>query len=452
MRRNRPIAPPITVAAGENTGVRWHDHQLIAALDLHGHPHVVSTLSQRRIVGAGHVPLDALDEVISTLGGGAPSSVDLVFDTSRLAMSPYANAYSTLLAGRPLAGRRRSVALLRFDPAQHPTYYAPRPSLPEAVAATVARIQRALTLAGCPATPLSESELDAFDASIAASSRQRWTHMAPTATDRLTDTTYSLDPNALSDARLPELWSIRADSVVLTLRRDRYGRWLGFVRVRAPRPPTHPPLPFLRTLPSQQGVASVMGRAVLATTGPRVVFDAVATPDLSVLPCGPDGQILGMTNNGDQLVVPLTPAPGRVVAARLDALYAEQQLLRSAACGSHVTIITTRPGRWAELAGPRITTIAPGDARLGQDATNTTADVHVYDQLRAPTDPDTASVSLSEIGSNTELHGQLILDQYDDMVAVTTGGRTEWIRAVVDPSEIPHLPSARRRTPVGARR
>lgn len=450
--RRRSIAGPITLAAGENTGVRWHDHQLIAALELHGHPHVVATLSQRRLIGAGSVPLAALDEVIATLGGGAPSSVDLVFDTSRLALSPYASAYATLLAGRPLAGRRRSVALLRFDPAQHPTYYAPRPSLPEAVAATVARIQRALTLAGCPATPLSDTELDAFDTSIAASTTQRWSHMAPTTTDRLTDTTYSLDPIALSDARLPELWSIRADAVVLTLRRDRRARWQGFVRVRAPRPPTHPPLPYLRTLPSQQAAAALLGRAVLAERGPRVVFDSVPTPDLTVLPCGPDGQILGMTGTGDQLVVPLTPAPGRVVAARLDALYAEQQLLRAAACGSHVTIVTTRPRRWAELVGPRITTVGPGDDSLGKGASNTTADLHVYDALRTPTDPETASVSLTEIGSATELQGQLMLDQYDDMVAVTTGGRTEWIRAVIDASEMPHLPSARHRAPVGARR
>lgn len=451
---SRQLPPaPVTVTAGENTGVRWHHHQLIAALDLHGHPQVVSTLSQRRLVGAGSVPLAALDEVIATLGGGAPSSVDLVFDTSRLALSPYADAYSTLLAGRPLAGRRRSVAVVRFDPARHPTYYAPRASLPEAVAATMARIGRALTLAGCPCTPLSQNQLDAFDTSIAASTAQRWRHMAPTSSDRLTDTTYSLDPVALCDARLPEVWSIRADAVVLTLRRTGFGRWLGFVRVRAPRPPTHPPLPFLRTLPGQQGAAALLGRAVLADSGPRVVFDAVATPELAVLPAGPDGQILGMTENGDQLVVPLTPAPGRVVAARLDGLYAEQQLLRAAACGSQVTIVTTRPGRWAELIGPRITTVGPGDERLGDEEINTTDDLHVYDGLRAPTDPDTASIGLSEIGSTTELRGQLMLDQYDDMVAVTADGGTRWIRAVIDASEMPHLPSARRRSaPVGARR
>lgn len=185
--RGEPGPAHAVVVAGEEIGVIWDGGQLIAAIDLHGHPHVPHWLTQRKVRTAATIPVAALEAALETLGEGRPSSVDLVFDAARLALTPYTASYDTQLAGRPVVGERRSVLIARFTPAQRPTYYAARSSLPAAAATSVSRLARAIAAAGCPCTALTAASLDEFAAGPArpgcpaggtcrpARRRRRWT-------------------------------------------------------------------------------------------------------------------------------------------------------------------------------------------------------------------------------------------------------------------------------------
>ncbi|SLE83830.1 type VII secretion protein EccE [Mycobacteroides abscessus subsp. massiliense] len=436
------------LAGGEEVGVRWHGGQLVCVLDLHGHPQVLHLLSQRRVFSDAKIPVDELETALANLGPAAPATVDVVFPSARLARTSYTSIYDTHLSGRPVIGSRRTLLIARFDPERAPAYYAARESLPDAAAHIMARLRRSLAAADCPSTALTGTQLCAFLDDSAPADQERWGYLAPVG-EQLVDTVYSVDPQAFNDNRWPDLWSIRADEVVPVFRRDRKGRWSGFVRVRTSRPLPAPPLPFLRLLPGQQGAAVAIGRPVAATAPPITVFEPVPSLAGLTLPTGSDGASLGLTEAGDEQLLPLVPGAGRIVSARVDDVYAEQLLLRAAACGAHITLITDRPRRWAEVAGSRISIVAPDAARPAG-----AAQLHVYDQ-RTPADANdhppkppaealAASLGLIELGGE-EPEGHITLDQIGEMVAVTVAGETTWIKAVVDASEVPLLPSARAR-------
>ncbi|MBU8817532.1 type VII secretion protein EccE [Mycolicibacterium goodii] len=351
--RPEPAPAQEAVVAGQAIGVIWDGGQLICALDLHGNPHVPHWLAQRRMQTSATVPLDVLEKKLAEIDDGQPCSVDLVFDATRLAITPYSSTYDTQLSGRPVAGSRHTFLIARFAPADTPPYYAARTSLPEAAATTLTRIGRALAAVGCPCTPLTAAQLD----ELAARTRTRaehWKYLTVDSDAAQTDTLYCIDPSALNDVRFPELWSVRTDSVIATLRRDSRGRWAGFARIRGVRPPTAPPLPFFKELPGQQAAAATIGRPVADTAPLTTIFEPVHSLANLTAPAGPDGQILGMTDVGKQLLMPLVPSTERVVAARVHPLYAEQLVLRAAATGAIVTIVTTDTARWAPLTGSRI--------------------------------------------------------------------------------------------------
>jgi type VII secretion protein EccE len=256
-QRERIVLPVTAVSSGDEVGVDWRGGQLIAALDLHGHPHVPHELHQRRVTSEAILPIAELEERLAGLTGGeAPDTVDLVFEARRLTPTRYSTVYDTQLSGQPAVGFRRTLLIARFDPAANPAYYAARTSLPDAVAATMARIRRTVAAADCPATALAGPALKALRQSTmpaaptlrdphaaapaTASALERWSYVAPDSSAGMFDAVYAIDPAAFTDARLRDLWSIRADSVIVTLRWSVRG-WLGFVRVRTASAPTAPP-------------------------------------------------------------------------------------------------------------------------------------------------------------------------------------------------------------------
>ncbi|MDM2402086.1 type VII secretion protein EccE [Mycobacteroides abscessus] len=459
-RRDRPAEAPAdkngkrpevvsVLAGGEEVGVRWHGGQLVAVLDLHGHPQVPRLLSQRRVLSAATIPVRELEAALGNLRSAAPSTVDVVFPSARLARTSYTGTYDNHVAGRPVIGDRRTLLIARFDPSRAPGYYAPRTTLENAAAHTMARIRHSLASADCPSTALTGAQLCAFLEQSAPAVYERWDHLAPIG-EQLVDTVYSVDPAAFTNDRWPDLWSIRAEEVVPVFRRDHKGRWCGFVRFRTSRPLPAAPLPFLRALPGQQSAAVAIGRPVAATDPPITVFEPVPSLAGLSLPTGSDGIILGLTQDGDERLLPLVPGAERVVSARVDDVYAEQLLLRAAACGAQVTVISDRPRRWAEVAGSRIAIVTP-DVQLPSGPNQ----LHVYDQRR-PIDKNdkpprppaggsaAACLGLIELGG-PEPKGNITLEQSGEMVTVTVGEDTEQIKAVVDASEVPHLPSARSR-------
>lgn len=445
------VAVPVTaVSSGDEVGVDWSRGDLVAALNLHGHSHAPHWLHRRQITTPALVPIDELEERLNSLRGGeAPHTVDLVLQSRRLIRTPYGITYDTKLSGQPVAGQRRCLLIAHFDPTSNPAYYAARNTLPDAVAATMARIRRTVAAADCPATALNGHQLKALRRSTHPGAPAapdvhcaplgavvRWGHLAPASTQGLFDTVYAIDPAAFTDQRLRDVWAIRAEAVTMTFRRDRRG-WLGFVRVRSSTAPTAAPLPFLRTLPGQQAAAVNIGRPVAATVPVRTVFEPVPTLAGLSLPTGSDGQVLGADDVGRQLLLPLVPGAERIIAARVDLIYAQQLILRAEATGAKVTIVTADPHRWSGLVSPRITLAVEGEQLPpGVDQ------LHVYDDgIAAPSNAAAATLALTAPGG-PEPAGHLTLDQHDDMIDLTMNGTVTRIRARVDPAEITHLPAA----------
>lgn len=460
--------PPTTTVGvgGEEIGVIWDGEQLICALDLHGRAHQPHWLRQRRVSTTATVPLDVLEAAIEALGEGKPCSVDIVLDATRLAMTSYGGVYDTSLAGRPVAGARSTVLIARFAPAKAAAYFAARTSLPTAAATSLVRLARALGVAGCPTTPLTATDLDRLAQRSRSRGGQRWGYIAADGSAGQVDSIYCIDPTALTDARFPELWSVRADSVMVTLRRDVRGRWSGFARVRGPRPLPDAPLPFLRALPGQQGAAATIGRPVADTAPVRTVYEPLTHLDDLTIPTGSDGQVLGMNELGDQLLLPLVPATDQLIAAQVHPIYAEQLILRAAATGARVTIISDDEARWHDLLGEGVWLAAPGS-----ELSSEPNDLHVYDVgVPAPASPQNATLELIGPTPARDAEGKAVdpfaavratvtLQQNLDVVTVKVPSYEPIVvRTAVDPAERPYLPSARsrspqqRRTPVGAQR
>lgn len=458
-QRARIVLPVTAVSSGDEVGVDWRGGQLVAALDLHGHPHVPHELHQRRVTSDAILPIAELEGRLAGLTGGeAPDTVDLVFEARRLTPTRYSTVYDTQLSGQPAVGFRRTLLIARFDPAANPAYYAARTSLPDAVAATMARIRRTVAAADCPATALAGPALKALrhstmpaaptlrDPSAAApataSALERWTYVAPDSSAGMFDAVYAIDPAAFTDTRLRDLWSIRADSVTVTLRWSVRG-WLGFVRVRTASAPTAPPLPFVRPLPGQQAAALAIGRPVADATPVHTVFDPAPTLVGVSLPAGSDGQVLGADDVGRQVLLPLVPGIERVVNARVSLVYAQQLVMRAEATGANVTIVTDTPARWAPLSSARIAVVAT-DAELPRGDN----ELHVYDdRLEPPAHAAAATLSLTAPDGPAparEMAGQkaITIDQSGDQLTVVAGAKTYHLHTRIDPAEVTYLPAA----------
>lgn len=428
----RPWPETVSVA-GEQIAVTGDPDELICVLDLHSHPHQTHQMHARRIVTDAEVPTEALEVALRTLADGAPISVDIVLDARRLVRTNYAGAYDGQVAGATASGERRTLLIARFAPHRSVPYFAARPSLATAAATALSRIAGALRAAGCPCTPLGERDLAELAAVTAPGGAPTWGHL-PAAFETGFDTVYEADPEVLSDERFDELWALRADRVIATVRRDRGGAWTLWVRVRTPRPAQSPPLPWLRRLSGQQGEAAHVGRPVPQTSRVRTCYAPVTQPPHR-LPCGADGQVVGLTATGDQVLIPLVPSTD-LLSARIHPVYAEQLILRAAATGARVTIITDNDRRWARLLGDSITVAAPGSERPGGRV-----DLHVYDGVTAPTFVQNATIAL--LSPQDKLEGKFTMDQRGDQITVLNHGQELRLRAHVDPAEVAFLPSTR---------
>lgn len=428
-----------TMVADREVGVVWHRGQLICALDVHGRPHVPHWLRQRRVSTAATLPLDVIEDAVTALGEAAPHSVDLTFDATRLAAGAdgYTVTYDAQLAGRPVSGRRTTTLIARFAPARRSLHYAARESLTSAAAASIVRIAASLGQAGCPATPLAAADLNALAERTQANGRARWRHIATGHAPAQAEVVYAIDPVGLTDGSFAELWGVRCDWLLATLHRDETGAWTGYARVRTPRPPNSPPLPFLTTLPGQQRSAVTIGRPIGSPVLPRTSHDPLSSLTGLHPPVGSDGQIIGMSDSGELLMVPLVPGDGSGVAAGVDDVHAEQLVARAAATGAKVTIMTERPQRWTALVGPSVQLIrAYSEPPRGRDQ------LHIYDGITPPPAADNAWLWLGN-PHDVPPRAAVVLDGAGPMITVTTKAGTADVRAAIDPAEVTYLPSAR---------
>src|SRR4029079_2652607 len=124
-------------------------------------------------------------------------------------------------------------------------------------------------------------------------------------------TSYYFSPEDITTNTLNQMWALRSDAVVQTIsltkkRGPTEGRtWVSaLVRVNDPQAPTRPPTLYLNPLPGFQGPAA-------ARSGPPPRgFDAMPGRPLDFapldLPVGSSGVLVGTTQRGDLLLMPLT--------------------------------------------------------------------------------------------------------------------------------------------------
>lgn len=377
--------------AGITVAVAAHGPELISVIRLDG-PALLPRLIHAGTVQApqARIPLDTIETAIAQLREGGPFSYDITFNCRRLADTRYAATYDHVQAGRAIGGQRNAYLITRYRPSEAPWYFSARPDPEHAVAANTVRLSRAIATAGCANEPLDGVGLAAFKAATAYEGIPQWRNIAPERPAGLHEATYLIDPGYLNSENLAELWATRAHQVLLTLHHGQQG-WYGFVRLRTDSPDPTPPLAILHPLPGQQLQVAAYGYPG-RTPETVIPYPAVGSLADLDLPAGSDGQILCVDPHGTSVLASLVPAPRRHTIALLSAVPAAQVLVRAAANGADVTLITDRPAHWRHLVREGVQ-LAPGTPEKA-----TWAALFVYDGLQSdlvPTDSDASIVLLN---------------------------------------------------------
>ncbi len=455
---SRAAAPPEGVVVHRINGIpvgvlpcRSAGRELIAVLRVDGPALDVHTVSSRVVThGSSVIPTEVLEAAIGGLDGGAPDTYDLAIPGRRIAATWYSAVYERLLPG-PVAGERTAYVILRFVPENDPWYFGARPAPLEAVAANVIRISRALLNAGCANAPLDDHELAALRDESAVEGIERWNNLEPATVRGTYETTYSLDLHNISDKRLGELWGLAASAVTLTFHHNAQG-WFGFVRIRTAAAQLAPPLSYLYPIPGQQCGAMHFGNLKAV---PRFTFTREPLSSLSarILPTGADGQVFGTTVDGTSILLPLVPAPGWRIEARQSHLLNSQLVVRAAAAGAEVTVITNESRRWDHLADQRIHVSA------GTPAEVTGRSLFVYDEGTPVPESSLASVVVLADGHRdrkedgtleTPLEAkEFLIEEFpDERLLVMEKGPHRWVVGPsVDQAETPILQPLHQESP-----
>ncbi|MDM2164730.1 hypothetical protein PP352_21505 [Mycobacteroides abscessus] len=377
--------------AGITVAVAIEGPDLVAVIRLDG-PALLPRLIHAGTVQApqARIPLDTIEAAMAELREGQPYSYDIAFNCRRLADTRYASTYDHVQAGRAIGGQRTAYLITRYRPQAAPWYFGARPDTAHAVAANTVRLSRAIATAGCANEPLDAVGLAALKNETAYVGVPQWRNIAPESPGGLHEATYLIDPGQLTSEDLAELWATRAQQVLVTLHHGPQG-WHGFVRLRTNSPDPAPPLAMLHPLPGQQSVAAAYGYPG-ATPEPVIPYPPVASLAALDLPAGSDGQILCVDGQGTSVLASLVPAPRRHTIALLSEIPAAQLLVRAAANGADVTVITDRPRQWQHLVREGVK-LSPGTPEKA-----TWAALFVYDGLQSdlvPTDSDASIVLLN---------------------------------------------------------
>lgn len=377
-----------TLSLPTATGFRWDGDELVCAMQVRCARGTVSTLapgSGRAHGGAhsagaavGSLPLRMLVPLLDQFDIHL-SGIDVLARGVRVAGPGGVNRVYARLIG-PLAAmtRRDTVLLVRLDPDHCPAAVARRGGSGDgatgrgsvrAAGVAAARIRRVLERHGLSCTMLSAAELDAAlhrftGIADARDVRSRWDHAAAVASDNehqapAVHTTYRIPAVTVEEETLSRVWEPACDATVLSVRLRpspepgliQFGVLVRYVGDHSVSPP--PGLPA-QALPGRQA------DAFWATT-PRgdSRFDAVSglrSVSASALahivfPTGSDGQLVGGDRAGNAVLATLSGPGIRTVEVAGPAYLARQVVVRAAAAGARILVITDRPGEWRHLEG-----------------------------------------------------------------------------------------------------
>ncbi|WP_069164530.1 type VII secretion protein EccE [Nocardia altamirensis] len=363
-RRSAEAAPapaPVDVeVSGVGIGVRWDRSGLVSMIEISPAepltPTWVDPAGQARLEGGTALDLAMLARLLRF--GDAVVGIDVVAAGHPLPRGTgHYSSYRRALEGLPLVADRTTWLIVRLDPLANLAALRARGSARRTLAAATLRITARLCQSGVPAAALSARELATLEHFLAPRRcQERWGHLR--AAGDLVLTTFVADPHQLQADSVDRWWSVTsAVHIATTVRLSETSagqRRVGaLARYVTTRPLRQPPVPGLLNVPGHQGEA--LASAMPATTvtevrAPSVPLDSV---ELTRIPLGPSGQLIGFTDDGHALALPLvTPASNAavtVIQARAGRALAVQLVLRAVATGARVVIHTEDPDRWRAL-------------------------------------------------------------------------------------------------------
>lgn len=447
-RRKRPLVDELPPAKDVHAiagvaGVRWDGYTLVSAVEIAAAPALTFEAGGRAVTD-GVLPLDlvvslmrhydlSLDIDVVSAGRHVPSG------------SAYRTVYSEIVGPRPLIGQRRTWLVLRLDAKENLDEIVARgPSAsaaPKALVSATHRVVQRLQQERIRAYALSAEDLDELAAILvkpvgAVGNRERWgtVESGPNYIS-----SYVGDPAMLNGEQLDRWWSWRTEDAVVMLR-------LSGMRAGSHAGPDAPPNTgnvtvgsVVRYVTHGKAYRPLAGSNLALPTGvQRLMLMAplpggdrslqVAVPSINVselgdlnIPIGPSGQLLGQSDDGAMVTVPLWDQSGqpqrRRIEARVSAELAQQLVLRAVVTGAVVGIHTNARPQWDNLVA------AVGDSsRLFYATAGAFAcDIAVFDGRPVTTVPARTVVRLLEPANTrvpaavggadlviTEVDGQLL--------------------------------------------
>lgn len=354
-------------------GMNWDGQYAVTMIALHGRAYAPTFLDPAGAKTEDVVPLAVVSGLLHQFGGVELASVDVVTAGRRTSAARYAPIYDEIIGDRPAVGIRQTWLVLRVCPQACLAAMAYRGDVAAAAAAATERMRQAVVRSGCRAMTCSADQLAAATETLLggvelAAIKESWSRV-DAGGDYIT--TYRVAGRDLTTDWVNDLWSVRSQLTVLTVRvaADASGAATvaAVVRFHTPQLLTHPPVLTLHP---------VSGQAFCALTaslplGNRALAFPMSARHLAAasldIPLAPAGAMIGTTTRtGFPLLVPLhDPLKVTRVGLSAELSVVQQLVLRATATGSSVLVHTSRPEAWRPICGDHVLLEAPDTDRAG---------------------------------------------------------------------------------------
>ncbi|MBO0878834.1 MAG: type VII secretion protein EccE [Mycobacterium sp.] len=351
----------------ESCGMRWEDGCLITMLQIESSGVTPTLLSPKEIRTPDVVPLDEVARCLSQFDIRL-AAIDIVALGTRTRGSHEAVLiYEQVLGPLPATATRTVWVVLRFDPLENTGAIANRGGGTEGTVRTAViatrRVANRLARHRIRARMLTAAELTAADSAIwldtdPAEWEESWRALH---CGEVEAAGYAIAPDRLTSEELVGIWAVPGASTMMRLRvsrsqmaGDRDERCDRVAVTAIVRHDTIGPVDGrARKVLSTLGLQSLPGvqRRVLLEGGEHTaaVHGVPAALAELTIPSGHCGQVIGSTDDGFGVAVPLFgPGVGRVdIAGGLRLV--QQVTVRAMALGARVIVHSSRPQEWARL-------------------------------------------------------------------------------------------------------
>ncbi|MBU3065202.1 type VII secretion protein EccE [Nocardia sp. NEAU-G5] len=454
-----PFDVPVPEAG--SYGMRWDGRYLVTMLEVEPRPVAPTLLVPTAIHGADAIPLDEVARCLSQFDIRL-NCIDVVaFGVRTRGGHDAVRLYERMLGPLPATAERTVWLALRFDPLDNTEAIDNRGGGTEgtirtALVATrrvVNRLARhGIRVRVLPAAALSAAE-SALQHDIEPGRWQEGWHALSCNDIRLSG--YAVRPDRLNPDVLAGIWAVPGLSTLVRLRVADGGDGRAAVTALV-RHDTVGSVPGeLRDRLSELGLWPLTGmqRRVLldgeqhasAAYGPPAALARLTVP------AGGCGQVIGATDDGFGVAVPLFGPTVRRVEIVGSLWLVQQQTLRAMALGAKVIVHSTRPEDWEQLVRQVGVPQALSVSHPGGGAEHTAAaTMIVYDGVASTGQVSEATVvrvrAPGEV-SGADLDADVVLvedNEQRDRVHIRTAGGDLTVRMVSIPDELRYLEGAER--------